>query len=235
VVQSFSTAFTRGLPHGLLAAVHLPPTTDSITDKVLHKLHKDERAHAEDLNGHRQIEWIGGRLAARVAVRALGANMGALMTDAWGAPSAPKSLTISIAHKKNLALAIVAQRNHGQVGLDFEILGQERLGIAKKVLTLDEQAMVDALPEHRQWTSVLLHFTIKEAIYKALAPRLRRYIGFQEAQIGIGRAGSASVVLTLDPAAEPVSVEARYAWMPEGVVATARARWNPTDETVFAN
>jgi 4'-phosphopantetheinyl transferase EntD len=225
-VQAFSTAFTRGLPHGVVAAVHLPETFDDVAPAILQRLHPDERIHAEGLKGKRKVEWIGGRLAARGAVKALGTDLGPLLSDSFGAPIAPASLTISIAHKERLAIALVARRKHGVVGVDLEFLGRDRREIAPKILVETEQCEVSALSEHRQWTAILLRFAIKEAIYKALAPRLQRYIGFEEACISNVANGGATVHLQLKPGDSPKHIEAHYNWMPEGLVTTVRARWD---------
>lgn len=225
-VQAFSTAFTRGLPHGVIAAVHLPETSDDIAPAILQRLHADERMHADGLTGKRRVEWIGGRLAARAAAKTIGTDLGPLLSDSFGAPTAPPALTISIAHKEGLAIALVARRKHGVVGVDLEFLGRDRREIAPKILVEAEQHEIAALDEHRQWTAILIRFAIKEAIYKALAPRLQRYIGFDEACISDVANGGATIHLQLKPGDSPTHIEARYNWMPEGLVTTVRARWD---------
>ena len=107
----------------------------------------------------------------------------------------------------------------------MEHLGRDRREIASKVLNELEASEVAALREDRQWTSILLRFAIKEAIYKGIAPRLRRYVGFEEAQITRLANGSACVELTLKDGNEPTHIEARYDWIPDGLLATARVRW----------
>jgi len=224
-VTPFSLAYTRGMRHGLLGAVHLPTAPEPVPESVLKRLHPDEAAHARGLRGYRQVQWVGGRIAARAAVDVLGLAMGPLLPDNYGAPKAPKALTVSIAHKRHLAVAMVAQRRHGIVGVDLETGGKPRMGIASRVLTPAEISVVDALAPERQWNSVLMRFAIKEAIYKALAPRLRRYIGFDEAQVAPHTDGSVEVTLQLQDVEPMPQIEAEYTWVPEGLVATARVRW----------
>lgn len=211
--------------HGLLGAVHLPETPDPVPDSVLKRLLPEEQVHARGLRGFRQVQWVGGRLAARAAVDSLGVAMGPLLSDGYGAPKAPKPLTISIAHKRHLAVAMVAQRRHGLVGVDLEVRGHARMGIAPRVLTPDEMSEIEHLPLDRQWTSVLMRFAIKEAIYKALAPRLRRYIGFEEAYVFPHTDGSVDVTMHLREGDPAPQLEAEYTWLPQGLIATARARW----------
>lgn len=214
------------MPHGIVAAVHLPKPSDAIPDSILHRLHAEEREHAAELKERRRIEWIGGRLAARVAARQLGVELPALLPDSYGAPQAPKHLTVSIAHKEGLAFALIARKAHGAVGIDFEVLGRDRSAIAPKILNEFEQAEVNALATHRQWTAILLRFAIKEALYKALAPRMRRYIAFDEVQVSELANGSACVALSLREGDPPSHAEVKYEWISAGLVTTARVRWD---------
>ena len=67
---------------------------------------------------------------------------------------------------------------------------------------------------------------MKEAIYKALAPRHRRYIAFEEAEVSEVRDGAAKIDLFLASGPSPRSIEGRYDWMPEGLVTSVRVRWD---------
>ena len=225
-MNPFSTAFTRGTPHGVIVAIHLPEPNGTISNDALQRLHPDEQEYAQNLGGHREVQWIGGRLAARKAVRAIGKDMGPLLMDARGAPTSPQGLTISISHKANLAIAIASQMRHGSVGIDLEHMGRDRRQIGEKVLRTEELEFVQSLQTERQWGATLIRFAIKEATYKALAPRLKRYIGFHEASIEQVKDGSANLTLALESTDGPSGVEAHYQWMPEGLIATVRARWD---------
>ena len=222
----YSTTFTRGLPYGVLVAVTLPKGTDDIPVDVLRRLTDDERTYAEGLSHRRCVEFIGGRLAARTAAAAVGFNLGPLLPDDYGAPKPPKALSISIAHKDDLAIALVGRRTNGALGVDLEHIGRDRTHIAAKVLRPAEQATVDALSSDRRWNEVLLRFAMKEAIYKALAPRHRRYIAFEEAEVSEVRDGAAKIDLFLASGPSPRSIEGRYDWMPEGLVTSVRVRWD---------
>ena len=213
------------MPHGVIAAIHLPATPDDIPASALRRLHPEERSVADTLDGHRRVQWIGGRLAARAATKVMGHDLTALLVSPHGAPLSPNGLSISISHKANLAMAIVCKKKHGTVGLDFEIVGRDRSHIAEKILCSDELGAVRALPNQQQWGATLVRFAIKEAIYKSLAPRLQRYIAFDEACIVEFHNGHARVDLRLKSQDGPVSIEALYEWMPEGLIATVRSRW----------
>jgi 4'-phosphopantetheinyl transferase EntD len=98
------------------------------------------------------------------------------------------------------------------------------------VLTPTEQEMVNRLPEERRWIAILLRFSIKEAIYKALAPRLERYIDFDEAEVLPRLDGTAAVNLRLREGPTPEEIEARYLWLDEHVLCTTRVRWSASSQ-----
>ncbi len=221
----YSTAFTRGLPHGILAAVHLPKTPYDLPDQVLQKLHDDEQAHAATLSPLRCREWVGGRLAARVAASALGFTLGPLLPDAFGAPQGPKALSVSISHKGNLAVALVAKRSQGDVGVDLEHIGRDRAQIASKILVPRELEEIKDLPPDRKWNAILTRFALKEATYKALAPTLRRYVGFHEAEVSSVANGKAVIQLSLKEGTPPKSIAGRYDWIQQDILTTVQVRW----------
>ncbi|MCK6507398.1 4'-phosphopantetheinyl transferase superfamily protein [Myxococcota bacterium] len=223
----FDVCLRDAQPHGVLVGVALPVDPEPVPELVLARLLPAEQEHARALRGFKQVQWVGGRLAAQRAVRMLGLEPQALMSDGHGAPAvAPhQGLSLSIAHKRDMAVALVARARNGAVGVDLEDLSPPRMRVAERVLTPDELAVVQALPEERQWTAVVVRFSLKEAVYKALAPTLRRYIDFQEAEVLPMPDGCARVHLRLARGEPAPRVEARYSWLPGRVLSTVRARW----------
>lgn len=104
-----------------------------------------------------------------------------------GAPVLPRGHG-SIAHKAGpervVAAAIAAEH---LVGIDLERALPPRQPIERRILTAREQAVLGT--DRRQ---VALAFAIKEAIYKAVDPVVRRYVGFTEVELDLeaGRATS---------------------------------------------
>ena len=76
--------------------------------------------------------------------------------------------SLSISHKKNIAVAIIGWKKNGTLGIDVEDLLPSRLGIQNMVLTPREQEELQKIPVDRQWNDLLVRFTCKEAIYKEL-------------------------------------------------------------------
>ncbi|MFK7927967.1 MAG: 4'-phosphopantetheinyl transferase [Myxococcota bacterium] len=212
-MNPFALAYHHASEHGIIAAVHLPDSSDPVAEDVLLRLHPGEATYASTLKGFRQVSFVGGRLALRLAAQQLGQQPAAVLPDPRGTPQLPDELIGSISHKRTLAVAMVA-KNHGwSIGMDLEDYGPPRPGIAKKVLTPRELQQISALPEPRQWLATLVRFSIKESIYKALDPWVRRYVAFQEAEVIPDNDGGAEVQLDLTGGEGPFVVRARYAWL----------------------
>lgn len=230
----FSVAFAHATPHGVVTAVNIPDAPDPVPDGVLATLPPNEAEFARSLRGYRQVQFVGGRIALRESCAALGIRPGAILADDRGAPLLPGGLAGSVSHKATLAVGMAARPGRGTLGVDLEDYGPSRLGIASRVLTADELQAIAALPDQRRWIAVLQRFSIKEAIYKALDPYVKRYVGFHEAVVTPDLHGAASIELRLAPppgaggvvrAAEgPFEVDARYEWLWGRLLTSVRIR-----------
>jgi 4'-phosphopantetheinyl transferase EntD len=160
--------------------------------------------------------------AGRVAMRLLLPELAAIGTTDRGAPELPPAWSGSITHKPNLAAALVAPAEHGHVGVDLEVASARKIDISRRILTPREQAALPAILSEDRGAAVTLRFAIKEAIYKAVDPIVRRYVGFTEVELDVGDDGSCAVSI-VDPARLPVIVEARWQMLDGLWLATARA------------
>jgi enterobactin synthetase component D len=169
-------------------------------------LHPDERAHARALSDHRAREWIAGRRALRMLL----GEVGPIMSDDRGAPIAPAGHAASVSHKGALAAALVTRDTGWHIGLDLELAQPSRHDIGSRILTAREQAQIRAPRE------VTRSFSIKEAIYKAVDPFVRRYVGFLEVELAFD-----PLVVT---SALPLAIEASWLEHDGYWISTARAR-----------
>ena len=206
--MAFERRFLLTLPFGVCAGVSLPerPPPESEWPAALHP---DERAFAHALGDARLASWIAGRLALRAALDAAGLPSSApILPGPRGEPRLPDGVTGSISHKSGLAVAIAAPMGAPPttLGLDLEELRALRADIAARVLTDRERAALPAAGVDRD-AHVLRVFSAKEAIYKALAPLLGRYIGFQEAQVTLHPDGTLTAELALAGREGPFAVE----------------------------
>lgn len=161
------------------------------------EVHADERAFASTLSPRRRTEWAGGRLAFWRAAAELGVPRAALGTGAGGEPAIPQGLAGSISHKSALAVALVARANGATLGVDLEALSPPRPAIEDIALRSDERDALRGLAEVERWPRLVLAFAVKEALYKALYPRLRRYVRYDEAAV-VFEDGAPRIILHLD-------------------------------------
>ncbi|HMS01734.1 MAG TPA: 4'-phosphopantetheinyl transferase superfamily protein [Gemmatimonadaceae bacterium] len=144
--------------------------------------------------------FAAGRHAAEAALVAAGCPPGDAHVgrDATGAPQWPAGFVGSIAHTDTHALAMVARTPPVRgVGVDLEaplsdtVAAEVGPSVAPELRDRDAVARVWhgetplAFPD-----ALTLVFTAKEALYKALAPRVGRFFGFEAAEcVAITRTG----------------------------------------------
>jgi len=158
-----------------------------------------------------------GRIALRAALGELGCVAGEIANDERGAPIVPAGFVGSISHKRGRAAALAARDDGARVGVDLERAVAPRQPIERRVLTARELA---ALGDR---TTVTLAFAIKEAIYKAVDPFVRRYVAFGEVELAIGGHGACGVH-AVEPSRLPAAIDAWWCERDGYWLATARAR-----------
>ena len=215
-------------PHGTVFLFEIGEGAE--LEAALARLPVAEREHAGRLGEIRRRDFVIGRAALLAALAAAAAGGGggevAILPDERGAPVLPAGWTGSVSHKGALAAAIVAPAGGGWVGIDVERAAPPRVDIARRILTPREEAR---LPDRGR--AVTLRFAIKEAIYKAVAPHLRRYVGFTEVELELegegvsecGGSGAGAGACTVAHAL-PLAIEAAWREHAGYWLATARAR-----------
>jgi phosphopantetheine--protein transferase-like protein len=94
--------------------------------------------------------------------------------------------------------------------------------IERHVLTPEERQELTALRQEERWREVLLRFSAKEAVYKALDPYVRRYVSFQEVAVYPEAGGTGRAQLALKGGEGPFQVEIGWEIDEEFVLTTAR-------------
>lgn len=136
----------------------------------------------------RQRQFAAGRSLARAAMAALGVPPQAIGRGAAGAPLWPAGLVGSITHSGGLAAAAVAAARHcGGIGIDLEDPARVAARLHPRLFTASEQRLLSGADPRLPG----LLFAAKEATYKAVQPRVGRYIGFQEAEVDVDWAAGA--------------------------------------------
>ena len=146
---------------------------------------KAKNKYEKTSSKNRRNSFIGGRIAARICLDSFNIECGPILINDDGSPMVPNNVSLSISHKKDIAVAIIGWKKNGTLGIDIEDLLPRRMGIQKMVLRTTEHEMLNTIPEERQWNDLLIRFSCKEAIYKSLSPYHPRNIQLLPFQISI--------------------------------------------------
>jgi enterobactin synthetase component D len=204
------------LAHGACVVIELGDA-----EAALARLPAAEQARAAELSAIRRSELIAGRTALHLALApAAPASVDhPILSDDRGAPRLPPGWVGSVSHKAGFAAALVAPAGDGHIGVDLERAEPPRHDISRRVLTPREQTQLPTEPVARG-RAITLRFAIKEAIYKAIDPYLRRYVGFLEAELDFTDDAVDAVRVTSEL---PLRIEASWRELAGHWLATARA------------
>lgn len=168
-----------------------------------------------DVSERRRNEFVLGRTAARMALRAVGVPDTPVVTGPSREPVWPTGIVGAITHTRDTALAAVAlDRDYRGLGLDLESALRSFDGLLE-MITDEAERRVLAEPIAADSERVALEvFSAKEALYKALFPTVQRFFGFEAARV---RSSGGSVELELTEDLHPMhTAGTRY---------RVRARW----------
>lgn len=130
----------------------------------------------------RRAEHLAGRLCCQRILRALGLPE-EVSCHADRSPCWPPSVTGSISHCKNQALALVTREQNVCLGVDIELLNSQILRESADIFSSSDER--NSLTE--KFTSdahaLLLIFSAKESLFKALYPRVNYFFGFEYARL----------------------------------------------------
>lgn len=150
----------------------------------------------------RVSEFIGGRVAARQAMRKLGIQPGPIPMGPDRAPIWPMGTVGSISHAGDLCLATVARtQDYQMIGVDLEPDTPLAADLVDEVSTADE---LSERPDAPPTVAAKRIFSAKEAVYKAIYPRLRKVVGF----------GAVTIRYTSEGEGEAVPSGAISGWVP---------------------
>jgi enterobactin synthetase component D / holo-[acyl-carrier protein] synthase len=215
-------AFDLRLKHGVCVGVRMPTEDPAVRTLARSVLLPDEVAHAEGLTPIVRRSWVGGRVALREALGRLGVDAPPVLRGDRGAPVLPAGTAASVSHKEGLAAALAVLENSAQVGVDLEFDVARGHDIARRVLTADELEEIASWAPADRDREVLLRFSAKEAIYKAIDPFVRRYVGFQEVAVRPLPEGGAAVRAVLKGGEGPFAIDVTWRRFDGVVLTTAR-------------
>ncbi len=190
---------------------------------ALRLLHPREQEATRTMAPLRSKSWVLGRLAMQHALVRVGVTNTAVLANDRGAPILPSGLRGSISHKDERAVALVVNALDAHVGIDLEVFSRRRADISRHALTEDEMAADASLGDNERMERLLLRFSLKEAIYKAIDPFLQRYVAFKEVRVDPLAGGATKIDLRLVEPNVPVRVEAHWLQRNDICISTARA------------
>lgn len=158
----------------------------------------------------RQADFLAGRLVARAALSQFDVTTADIPVGQNRAPIWPAGFNGSITHTNETCAAIVT-RDDMICGIDHEIIarGSALEALVDRCLSPSERSWIETQTQHPFDTMVTLAFGTKECIYKALAPTVKRFFGFECAEItGWSHDGRLALRLT----------ETLHSTLPEGLV-----------------
>lgn len=188
-----------------------------IGERSARALHVSELAQMGGAIPARVMEFVAGRVAARVA---LGSDT-AIPMDEDRAPIWPRDVAGTITHAAGWAVAAVAPAPL-MLGLDLETDQDLPRDIWDVVLSKTEQAWCLVQPEPGRAATLI--FSIKECAYKAQYAQSRQVFGFERFEVSVG-AGDFSARFTADtgPFAAGFVVNGLYR-RSEGIILTGVAQ-----------
>lgn len=165
----------------------------------------DYVTHRIPLNSSRRQFFLLGRLALRQALnsvikRSEEIRNFACLKDFYGRPQVPQGYLGSISHKDRIGVGLVSQQRQRQtndsgcsssIGVDLEHVNATKKSIARKILTHHERLSLGQLETVTADEEVLLRFSLKESLYKALHPWIfplmmagqKRMVNFSELEV----------------------------------------------------
>lgn len=188
----------RAVAKARFSALHFE--SEPLCDADLASWEVDLPARLETAATKRRAEFIGGRLSARRALALLTGLPSTPSLDEERLPAWPDGIVGSITHSRGLAAAAVARRESvGGIGIDAELpLSNERARrLAPQILVDSERDWLERLPPIAQGEFVTLVFSLKESLFKALYPLVRRRFYFPHARLTNWRRDTGEVTLVL--------------------------------------
>jgi len=131
----------------------------------------------------RRAEYLAARYGAKLLLAHHGCET-SVGAAADRAPVWPAGWCGSLSHTDDRAIAIIARSDAGLTpGVDIEMLAPEAMReTADMFASAQEQALLAACPLPYE-TALLIAFSVKESLFKALYPEVRRFFDFDAARV----------------------------------------------------
>jgi len=134
----------------------------------------------------REAEFRAGRACAREALLKMGIDGWPLLPAATREPRWPGDVVGSITHSGAYCAAALARGNEfAGIGIDVEATGRVGDELAPLVCNRSELAALDKCEPCARAAMLTLIFSAKESVFKAVFPRERLYLEFDDVEIEV--------------------------------------------------
>ncbi len=146
------------------------------------ELYPQERLDWGKMKGQRSLEYSSGRRVAHKALSiAIGESLPILIDQRR--PVWPKGWVGSISHTKNKAAAVLGREcDYAGIGIDLALQNSVTERIAERITTPSERTTLTA-------DLATQIFSAKEAVYKAVNPISREFLGMRDVEIEFDKTG----------------------------------------------
>ncbi|WP_174240564.1 4'-phosphopantetheinyl transferase family protein [Kosakonia sacchari] len=131
----------------------------------------------------RRAEYLAARYAAGQLLQNAGCD-GHVGTSSGREPVWPAGWCGSLSHTSGHAIAVIAPRNAGLTpGIDIEMFDAKTMRETAEMFTSPEERRLLATCGLAYETALLILFSAKESLFKALYPEVKCFFGFEAARI----------------------------------------------------
>ncbi|WP_350305712.1 4'-phosphopantetheinyl transferase family protein [Photorhabdus viridis] len=133
----------------------------------------------------RRAEYLAARYCARQLLAQLGQPAFNLISGNDRAPIWPKDICGSVSHSAHCAIVLAApQTNNRLIGVDIETIVSRQNMDELITMIVDDREIQRLKHCHFPFEQAFtLAFSVKESLYKALYPQVKRFFGFEAAEI----------------------------------------------------
>ncbi len=166
-------------------AVCLIMRTDEVGFEDIRQAHSDIQFPDQIFKAvrSRQIDFFAGRLLAKLALKKLGSDHTSVTIGTHREPVWPSSFVGSITHSRNIVAVLVVNHNDLLVGIDIEHkIASDQCDSLADILN-DRELSTLAQTGLDKAESYTLGFSVKETLFKAVFPRVNRYLEFNQSTL----------------------------------------------------
>lgn len=157
--------------------------SEALTDSQKYLISQIIRpASFQKFHADRAQEFLLGRLCAFNAYHSLtSSELFDIPVNEDRSPLWPLGFVGSISHDKNWIGAAVAKSSDlVGLGIDFEVKGRAKLNLQKQILNKNDLVSCSHYSDEELLTLI---FSMKECLYKALYPQVKKFFGFEDASV----------------------------------------------------